>query len=354
MSKQTISFVAGKSGGHIIPCLTLAQQYQDKHPKIKVLFFSSNTALDRKILAKHRTVNRHIPFPLTTFRVSQIYRYPFVILQVVYAFIGSFYHLWKHKPITLISTGGIIAIPVCVAAYILRIPIELYELNAVPGKTIKLLKYMAQKNFVCFAQTKKYFSNTSCSLIAYPVRYAIEDKHIRQEAARSLLSLEKNKKTLLVLGGSQGSIFLNNIIKQWLDQYPAMHTNIQLIHQTGARDPTNWSAVYKKHGIEAQVFNYQEDLAYYYIASDLVLCRAGAGTLFEIQFFNKKCIIIPLKTKTTTHQIDNAQSMAKQFPNQFHVFLPDQNIQQLFASINQILISVNVPKTENTINQPTP
>jgi len=359
MTKQTISFVAGKSGGHIIPCLTLAQKHSKEQPETHVLFFSNDTPLDKKILSKHPVVTQHIPLPLIKFKITQVYRYPLVILQAMYSFLVSLYYLWKNKPTKLISTGGIVSIPVCLSAFLLHIPIELYEPNAVPGKTIKLLAPLAQTIFVCFAQTKKYFSKQSknsqhCILVNYPIRYTAHDKQISQSAAQSILNLNQKKKTLLVLGGSQGSLSLNNIVKQWLNQYPVLHKNIQIIHQTGDYDSTNWAAWYQQHTITAQVFNYKKDLAHCYIAADLILCRAGAGILFEVQFFGTSCVIVPLKTHTTTHQIDNAQALTQQLPEQFQVFLQDKiinNPEPLFFTLNQLLMNTNiVQEPKNQIN----
>ncbi len=359
MTKQTISFVAGKSGGHIIPCLTLAQKYLKEQPETHVLFFSNDTPLDKKILSKHPVITQHIPLPLIKFNITQVYRYPLVILQAIYSFVVSLYYLWKNRPIKLISTGSIVSIPVCLSAFLLRIPIELYEPNAVPGKTIKLLAPLAQTIFVCFAQTKAHFPKQSknkqrCVLVNYPVRYTAQDKQISQSAAQSILNLNQNKKTVLLLGGSQGSISLNNIVKQWLNQYPVLHKDIQIIHQTGDYDSTNWPAWYQQRTITAQVFNYKNDLAHCYIAADLVLCRAGAGILFEVQFFGTSCIIVPLKANTTTHQIDNAQALAQKFPEQFQVFLQDkiiENPEPLFFTLNRLLMNNNVmQKTKNQIN----
>ncbi len=359
MTQQTISFVAGKSGGHIIPCLTLAQKHLKKQPETHVLFFSNNTPLDKKILSENPVVTQHIPLPLIKFKITQVYRYPLVILQAMYSFLVSLYYLWKNRPTKLISTGGIVSIPVCLSAFLLRIPIELYEPNAVPGKTIKLLAPLAQTIFVCFAQTKKYFSQQSkssqhCVLVNYPARYTAQDKQISQSAAQSILNLNQNKKTILVLGGSQGSISLNNIVKQWLNQCPVLHKDIQIIHQTGDYDSTNWPTWYQQRNITAQVFNYKNDLACCYIAADLVLCRAGAGLLFEVQFFGTSCIVVPLKANTTTHQIDNAQAIAQKFPEQFQVFLQDKIIENpdpLFSTLNQLLMNTSVvQKSKNQVN----
>ena len=152
----------------------------------------------------------------------------------------------------------------------------------------------------------------------------------------------------MVLGGSQGSIFINNLIKNWIEKNrsdnPPTHkategkpfsaepdeasgrtalnknlSNIQIIHQTGDSDSTNWDEFYSKQNIPAYYFKYSNKIKEFYQISDLVICRAGAGTLFELEFFAKKALIIPLETVYTDHQLDNALAMAKKNQDLFKV-----------------------------------
>src|SRR6185369_16253199 len=132
MNIQTICCVAGKSGGHIIPCLTIVK---DSHHEHNVLFFSANTSLDKTILSNNKNVTWHVMLPLST-RAGSYIR---TLFNACSSFMQSFFYLWKHKPAQIITTGGIVAIPTCIAGYILRIPITLYSLDAVPGKAIQFL-----------------------------------------------------------------------------------------------------------------------------------------------------------------------------------------------------------------------
>src|SRR5262249_36276166 len=157
-----------KSGGHILPCLTLAQQFNCPYPSIHssslrydehsgrtgienqqehtIIFFSTDASLDKAILhnqSKQSLISHHITLALGQFSSIPVYRHIQIMWQLTHAWIKSLYHLHKHKPNKVISTGGLIAVPVCLAAWLLRIPIELYELNAVPGKAIKALAPIA-------------------------------------------------------------------------------------------------------------------------------------------------------------------------------------------------------------------
>jgi UDP-N-acetylglucosamine--N-acetylmuramyl-(pentapeptide) pyrophosphoryl-undecaprenol N-acetylglucosamine transferase len=336
MNKHIICSVAGKSGGHIIPCLTIAQHNNPHNTQPLLLFFSSNTPLDKTILSHHKAVTWHIALPLSTRAGSYIK----TLFNAFSSFIISFFYLCKHRPEKIITTGGIVAIPTCIAGFILRIPIVIYSLDAAPGKAIKALTPLAQSIVTCFASAQHYFPAHKCSVAPYPIKYKSTDNKIDQHYAQESLGLSPNKKTILILGGSQGSLFLNECMKQWIAD-PSFDTDaLQIIHQTGSTDSTDWQALYASHNTIAHVFSYYPDLALMYAAADLIVCRAGAGTLFEIKFFNKPCIIIPLSTNTTDHQVDNARAMANEYPELFCAIAQndvekDPNV--LFTRISDIL-----------------
>lgn len=332
MNTKTICCVAGKSGGHIIPCLTVINNDHNKQ-KNNVLFFSSNTPLDKTILSRHKDVSWHVILPLSTRAGSYIK----TLYNACYSFMLSFFYLWKHKPTQIITTGGIVAIPTCIAGFILRIPITLYSLDAVPGKAIQFLTPLATSIITPFATSQKYFPAQKCFVQPYPIKFTTS---IDQSTALQKLGLS-NKKTVLILGGSQGSLFLNQYMQQWVNDPSFPANDIQIIHQTGSIDDTDWNELYASQNITAHVFSYYPDLALMYAAADLIICRAGAGTLFEIKFFNKPCIIIPLMTNTTTHQVDNAHAMASEYPELFHT------ITQSDVEKDQSLLLFHIERTIN-------
>lgn len=323
---KTICFVAGTSGGHIIPCLTLARQALKAEPPfaLKILFFASGSALDKYII-NNPVVNQNVILPLIKFPYKKIYLYPVFGAQLVWTLIKSFYWLAKTKPERVVTTGGYIAIPVVWAARLLRIPVTLWELNVIPGKTIKFLAPLATQINICFVQTAKNLPKYTCTLKPYPVRFSEQDKIFQQKALEKLeLTSDKNRKTIFILGGSQGSQELNLLIKKCVEQTPELANRIQVIHQTGAnprssRAPATggciegWQDWYRKHNIPALVFAYRDDIATLMCAADLVISRAGAGALAEIIFFEKPAIIIPLRMAGDNHQVHNAQAAAQQY-----------------------------------------
>jgi UDP-N-acetylglucosamine--N-acetylmuramyl-(pentapeptide) pyrophosphoryl-undecaprenol N-acetylglucosamine transferase len=309
---HSITFVAGRSGGHILPAITLAQQHKKKNPDFHIFFMSTSTPLDYALINKHSFIIHHIPFNLNNIP-SNILKYPLYCLQITIVCLKSLYIFKKHRPKKIISTGGYISLPVCLAAWILRIPIELYELNATPGKAIKALAPLATTIFTPFKSAKNMLAPYNAIVSPYPIKFTNQDKLARSTALRTL-KLCEHKKTLLILGGSQGSFFINDSIKKFVQETMQLHASIQILHQTGRNATDDYQKVYHDNNIPAHVFEYHDSMALYYSAADLIICRAGAGTLFEALFFQKPCIVIPLETITTLHQKDNALELAQQYP----------------------------------------
>lgn len=349
-NNNTICFVAGRSGGHLVPCITKAAQLAEEQ-QLSVLFFTTATSLDKKILTESPFISHVVRLSLENVPYKKIHRYPFFMWQFLSACIVSARTLRAHRPGKVISMGGYVSIPVCLVAYLLRIPIELYELNVIPGKTIQFLSSLSDKVFVCFEQSKRYFPPQISTLTQYPIRFSKHEQHASQELAYKHLAFEHARKTILILGGSQGSIFLNTLIKEWIISHAASHSLIQIIHQTGNLESFDWQKFYASHGIPAILFDYRPDIAMMYSAADVIICRAGAGTLFEATFFHKKCITIPLQTATTDHQLHNAYAMAAIFPHLVTV-IEQKDIENdytlFFNNLTELVLNHHIPSISPT------
>ncbi len=334
--KQTICYVAGKSGGHIIPCLTLAHEHKQKRPQDNVLFFTTDGILDIEIASQSHNISWHIPLPLKSASLKRWFDIFIMSFNLVKTITKSFYYLIKQRPKKVVCSGGFLAIPVIICARILAIPVELFELNVEPGRATKFLSSWSIKILTCFDQTQKYIPKKKCIKTAYPIRFFGADAQISQKEALHAIGFSNQRKTLLVLGGSQGSLEINTLIQQWIIQHSHLHNHIQVIHQTGRQDAFNWQAFYTQHNIPAKVFSFSHNMSVYYAAADLIICRSGAGTLFEILFFGKQCITIPLHIKGNNHQMANALAMREEYGNRFTVISAEQlkhSKQRLYGSI---------------------
>lgn len=331
---ETICFVAGKSGGHLLPCIALAKKIYTSNQHTNILFFTTQSKLDNDIVASQDCITQHYTLPLSSLTGS-IFSYIRFCITMIWSFCLSFFYLLRLRPKKIVSTGGAVSLPVCFAGWLLRIPIELLELNVIPGKALSTLAPLAKTISLCFNETQKYF-NHKCYTTQYPLRFNAQARRAKNEA-RNYLGLDPVKKTIFIIGGSQGSLFINNLIKSWIETSLQEKKDLQFIHQIGSQDSVMWQEFYKKSGLPVFIFSFYNQIEYCYSAADLVICRSGAGTLFEIQFFNKPCITIPLETKSTNHQVDNAYAFKKMHKNFCEVILQKESQQGALNTINKAL-----------------
>lgn len=280
---------------------------------------ASNTKLDQQILHDHADkVDRYELLPLQNLPRSWS-DYPRVAWHCLQSFVKSCIIFYQTKPDVLFSTGGIIALPTCLAAYLMNIPIHFYELNVIPGKAIKTFAPIAQKIYCAFDQVAFKNMEHKTEYLAYPIRYDHAQMAKTAAQARQSMGLAPHKYTITVLGGSQGSQSLNHAVLQLIDDKNFPASDVQFIHQTGTNEVEKVKAAYQNSSISAYVFDYTAHLADMYVAADLVIARAGAGTIFECKAFSKQSILIPLETDITDHQKDNALQAQKLYSNLFHV-----------------------------------
>lgn len=310
--KSYIAIAAGRSGGHLIPGITIAQQYCEKHPETSIIIFCTHHAFDKKLISEHHKDALCIRLTLDNIP-ARWYLYPFFLFQLICSFFKSLYYLIKLRPEKVIVMGGYISIAVCLAAFITRVKRELYELNAVPGKATKVLAPFATTIYVCFQEAVAYFPAHKTIVTPYPIRFKTYSR------TQEELCIDKSRTVLLILGGSQGSVKLNKIIAQYLEECDTMHQNLFIIHQTGHQDTTDWTSFYAKKSIPAFVFDYTNDLSRFYQAAHIIIARAGAGTAFEAAAYKKKTILIPLEIPGNNHQLYNGMALAKEYPELFKV-----------------------------------
>lgn len=335
MKNSYIAIAAARSGGHIIPGMTLAHEYCAKNSNTEIIFFSTAHGFDQKILSEYPWPIHHIALSLDNVPLKW-YQYPKFVIQGICSLCKSFYYLLRHRPQKVILMGGYVSLPVCISALILRIPRELYELNATPGSAAKVIAPIANTIHVCFNSAQQYFNKKKTIVSAYPLRF--EKNKLSRKDLHAQLGLDNTKKTILILGGSQGSLELNKVLIHCLQKRPALQHKINIIHQTGAQDKTNWAQTYADMNIACIVFDYIHDLSAYYQTADLIIARAGAGTIFETLFFAKRCILVPLEIPGNVHQLHNARAIAQEHPSIFTVIRknePDPLVQILEKYISE-------------------
>lgn len=335
--------VAGGSGGHIIPGIMHISQ--TKKDDDEVLFFSTRSSLDRAVHEKFPFSCTYVRLPMIPLPGKKIWRYPLFFYRLATSFLSSVRILKRTRPESVTSMGGLVSLPVCLAAWWLGIPVTLFELNAVPGKAVRWLAPLAQRIYVCFNKAGSIFDPAKVYQVDYPLRFNKEHKLSKVQACKQI-GLDPSKKVVLILGGSQGSRAINNLMMMLLKKYPDFMGQLAVIHQTGASQIAGqtaldyYSQVYADNGIDGIYFDFVADLHPYYSAADVVICRAGAGTLFELEFFNKQSLLVPLELSAEGHQLENALAMIQKRADLFSLVRQphcEDDIKVLYSPLNKAL-----------------
>ncbi|MFH2137005.1 MAG: undecaprenyldiphospho-muramoylpentapeptide beta-N-acetylglucosaminyltransferase [Candidatus Omnitrophota bacterium] len=305
---------AAGSGGHIYPALSLAKHLKERY-SAEVVFFSTKKALGRKIFNSSgysvittglRSFSSRERQNLLIFLLKNFY----FLIQFISEGVRTVFLLWKIKPEVVVGFGGISSIPAVLGARLLNIPTLIHEQNVVPGLANQCLSCFSTKIAVSFRKSSKYFKHREVLFTGNPVRYDL--KRIEKDKARSLLGVHGSKFTLLIFGGSQGSEYINKVCVALVAQLSDVQKNqLQVIHISGDKDTESIKQGYTAAKVTAKVFSYIEDMSPLYCAADLIICRAGAGTLNEIKFFAKASILIPYPY-AHAHQIANAEIMLEE------------------------------------------
>lgn len=299
----------GGTGGHIYPAIAIALNLRKKGWDI--LYLGSKNSLEENI-AKEWDID---------FIGVNVAPLPRNLSLKLFKSLGiNFKGLYQAKKIIkkndidiVFGTGGFVAGPVVLAAYLGSIPTIIHEQNVYPGITNKLLSYISEKIAVNFIDSKKYFPKKSKNKLietGIPVRDKIFN--IEKEKAIDYFNFDLTKKTLLIFGGSQGALSINKAV---LGIYKLLtkNENLQLIHITGKKNYKNHLNLLKKNNINLEkyknikVISYLEHMEYAYTISDLVISRAGATGLAEITASALAAILIPYPYATGNHQYYNAK-----------------------------------------------
>ena len=209
------------------------------------------------------------------------------------------------RPDMVLGVGGFASGPVVLAAWAMGYRTAIHEQNAFPGLSNRILGRFVDRAFVSFAGSARHFPRQRSILTGNPIR-----KRIRQQAGEREGGM-KSKFTLFIFGGSQGAHRLNLAMTEALSDLREFKGRLQVIHQTGEKDYVGVQEAYRREGFVAEVSPFIHDMDRAYAAADLVLCRAGASTLFELMAMGKPAILVPYPYAANDHQTLNAQTMVK-------------------------------------------
>ncbi len=323
MKKIRILLAGGGSGGHIYPLIAVAQKLQyfaggSKDFQLDLRYFGDAGGYD-ELLAANGVKKTYI--------ISSKFRRYFSLENVIDFFkffaslIQSFWKIFWFMPDAAFSKGGPGSLPIVFVCKFFGIPIVIHESDSAPGLTNLISGKMSKKIFLAFETARKYFTNKSVEVVGNPVRdellinkngRAPEILESQKQQAKKEFGFDPEKLVLLILGGSQGAIVINDFVVKNVE---ILAEKFQILHQTGEKNYGEYKKDYdflSKTLSDSTKSRYQffsyfgENLNNAYIAADLVLARAGAGTIFEIAYFGKPAVLIPIPDAANNHQDLNA------------------------------------------------
>ncbi|MFA5360716.1 MAG: UDP-N-acetylglucosamine--N-acetylmuramyl-(pentapeptide) pyrophosphoryl-undecaprenol N-acetylglucosamine transferase [Candidatus Paceibacterota bacterium] len=340
-SQKTIRLVltGGGSGGHTFPLIAVSREFkkiaQDKNFLFEIFYIGPDDFTLPYIAKEEGIVIKKIiagKLNRQNSKSNKLMGFINVFLNFFKTLGGVFqslYYVYILMPDVVFSKGGYGAFPVVFWSIIFFIPSFVHESDAVPGLVNHLTGRFCRKIFISFEHTKKYFPLNKVLLTGNPVRpdlFIKENKKNNIQNAKKLLGLSEERPIVAIIGGSQGSSHINDLI---LDILPKVISKIEVIHQTGKQ---NYNKVRRETDIVFQeIIGSRENQRYYhpvpfleeaeapnicslkdiYLVSDLIIARAGSGLIFEIAASGKPSILIPLPWASRGHQKKNAYEYAK-------------------------------------------
>lgn len=303
MSSKVL-IAAGGTGGHIYPALAMADAFKQLEPNIRVEFVGTAHGLENKLIPAKGYLVHHIPVGRLNSNVS-IFERISTVFKLPFAFIKSFFLLWREKPVLVIGVGGHASGPLLLVAAMMGFKTAIWEPNAMPGMANRILSRFVDECWVVFEDAKNFLKSRQAQSAGMPVRNEIE--------APPKPNVEKNLFRILVFGGSQGARGVNTCVTEMIKSHTDWAAQFRFVQQTG---PADFQRVKDLYGAElvrlpVDLREYLHDMGQQYANADLVICRSGTGTLSELAACGKAAILIPFPFAADDHQRKNAESLVQ-------------------------------------------
>ncbi|MBT4967748.1 MAG: undecaprenyldiphospho-muramoylpentapeptide beta-N-acetylglucosaminyltransferase [Bacteroidetes bacterium] len=296
----------GGTGGHLFPAIAIANQLKAKFPDAEFLFVGAKgkMEMEKVPLSGYEIKGLWI----SGFQRNELWRNLNLPFKLLDSFIKSRRIIKKFKPTVAIGTGGYASFPLLFMASRNNIPTLIQEQNFFPGISNKLLAKHVDKVCTVYPGMEKYFPKEKIVITGNPIRADIQLSTQNKDKYYEIFGFDKNKKTLLVIGGSLGAKTINQAILSGIDYLK--EKDIQLIWQTGRY----YDELTEIHGVETckncWIGSFINNMGVAYSIADLVVSRAGAISISELAVLGKASILIPSPNVAEDHQTKNAMALA--------------------------------------------
>ena len=317
MSKKII-LTGGGTAGHVTPTIALLPAL--KEAGYEIYYIGSKTGMEKELIEKEG-------IPYYGISSGKLRRYfnlknftdPF---RVIHGFFQALGILGRIKPDVVFSKGGFVSVPVVLAARLRRIPAVLHESDMTPGLANRIAMRGAKKICCNFPETLSKLPADKGVVTGTPIRQSLYNGS--REKGLSLCGFspeDQNKQTLLVMGGSQGSVFINTAVREAL---PELQKSFRIIHLCGKGKKDEALSDRSKYPDYVQYEYIDKELPDIMAAADIVISRSGANAICELLALSKPAILIPLALNASRgDQILNARSFEKQG---FSYLLEEENV----------------------------
>ena len=330
--KYNFIISGGGTGGHIYPAISIANKLRKKIPNSNILFVGAKRKMEMKKVPEngYKIIGLWIS---GLQRKTNIYTNFLLPFKIFISLIHSLLILIRHKPISVIGTGGFASGPLIYMAALIGIPVFIQEQNSYPGLTNRILSKYAKKIFVAYDGMDKYFKTNKIIFSGNPIRKSIKNiNKLDKKDFLSSISFDKKLNTILILGGSLGAKVLNEFVSKNLDFFHK--NNLQVILQSGSRYYDKYKYL---DNTKVRVLPFIKDIHKVYSAASLIISRSGASIISELCFVGKPVIFIPSPNVAENHQSKNAKKLYDIGAAEY--IEEDEIAYKLTSIINKIFVS---------------
>lgn len=302
---RVLLVAGGGTGGHLTPALALAQAVRQADPEVEPVLVGALRGVERHVLPGRDF--RHVLLPSKPVYRRQWWRnagWPLAAIKLSHH-LGRLFD--QERPVAVLGTGGYASAPVVWWAQRAGLPTALQEQNALPGLATRWLSRRARHIYLGLPEAERYLRAGPDTEVMDTGNPIVPPDFGLRVPTRERLGIDPSRPTVLVTGGSQGSLAINRVVAGWLDAGHAEGVN--LLWVTGRRTHGEFAARHSPPRI--QVFDFLDSLAEAYSVSDVVVGRAGAVTVAELCAWGLPSILIPLPTAAADHQTHNAEALAR-------------------------------------------
>lgn len=293
-----ILIAAGGTGGHIFPGLVVAEKMQEAG--YSPHWLGTRQGLEAKIIPQH-----HIPIhylTVTGLRGKGLATWLLAPFRLMLALWQCLVLIYRLKPKMVLGMGGFVSGPAGIACWLTRTPLVIHEQNAVAGTTNRILARIASRTLQAFPNS--FPRHISAISTGNPVRNDLSQIALQRKSAEGPLHI-------LILGGSRGAMVFNQQLPGIMAAL-SKQVEIEIWHQTGDRLYKETNRAYSRANVTATVSPFIDDMSAAYRWAHLVICRAGALTVAEVQMAGLPSILIPFPHAIDDHQTKNANILVQQ------------------------------------------